>query len=334
VSHSPSTAVEDRMAIEEGAIRWMEIIKGNLPAFNINPAGFAASCGFTPDFPTVADDLSICSKVEFIDGQFNVLGSAGPMTVRPSSVFGAGTTIVGRMNFDSADIALMRSTGSLFDVILHEIGHVLGIGTLWSFNGLNDGSGGVATCDSYSTNSRAAAEYRAVSGCASGAPPIEDDTGRAGTDCGHWDESCFGTELMTGTISLFSASTQPLSRMTIATLEDIGYTVDYSTADSYTAADMASFCKCTSRRLGAPEVEEGGGGRRHRRRQLTEENLNNAIAYGQSILANFTGTQIVAPGNEGEPIEVYKVVVFYEQDGFVHDVHVTADGGFTPVEDP
>jgi len=322
------------MAIEEGAVRWMEIIKGDLSLINIDPSSYTASCGFTPDFPNFVDDLSICSRVEPIDGEFGVLGSAGPMSVRTAS----GTSVLGRMRFDSADIALMRSTGSLFDVILHEIGHVLGIGTLWSYNGLNDGSGGAATCDSYTTTSQAAAEYQALSGCVGEAPPVEDDTGRAGTDCGHWDEACFGTELMTGSISLFSASTQPLSRMTIATLEDIGYTVDYSTAEPYSAADMAGFCTCSpfdSRRLGAPKGDAGRGGRNSgSRRKLTEENLNAAIAYGQSILAAEPQTQIVAPGSSEEISEVYKVVVFYEQDGFLHDVHVTSDGGFTTVGGP
>ena len=36
------------------------------------------------------------------------------------------------MSFDTADLARMEADGSLTDVILHEMGHVLGFGTLWS----------------------------------------------------------------------------------------------------------------------------------------------------------------------------------------------------------
>lgn len=47
----------------------------------------------------------------------------------------------GVMQFDSADAASMDASGSLDDVILHEMGHVIGIGQLWS----TAGWGGVYT---------------------------------------------------------------------------------------------------------------------------------------------------------------------------------------------
>jgi hypothetical protein len=43
-------------------------------------------------------------------------------------------------SFDSADLAFMVQSGTINGVILHEMGHVLGIGTLWTklFNNLTD----------------------------------------------------------------------------------------------------------------------------------------------------------------------------------------------------
>ncbi len=54
--------------------------------------------------------------------------------------------------------------------------------------------------------------------------------GRAGTFGGHWRESVFGNELMTG---FLDGGVNPLSRMTIASLEDLGYSVNYDAADPF-----------------------------------------------------------------------------------------------------
>lgn len=36
------------------------------------------------------------------------------------------------MEFDSADAAALDAAGTLDDVVLHEMGHVIGFGTLWN----------------------------------------------------------------------------------------------------------------------------------------------------------------------------------------------------------
>jgi hypothetical protein len=41
------------------------------------------------------------------------------------------------MRFDEADVQNMINIGAWTNVILHEIGHVLGIGTLWNNNQLH-----------------------------------------------------------------------------------------------------------------------------------------------------------------------------------------------------
>jgi hypothetical protein len=64
--------------------------------------------------------------------------------------------------------------------------------------------------------------------------PVE-NTGGTGTADGHWRETVFRSELMTGWISVGSAA--PMSRTTISSLGDIGYSVDVSQADPF---DLAS----------------------------------------------------------------------------------------------
>ena len=77
--------------------------------------------------------------------------------------------------------------------------------------------------------------------------PIETDTGRIGTDFGHWDEVCLARELMTGFLTSFFES--PLSRITVGGLEDLGFTVNYDNADDFTLADVNNSCCNPRRRL-------------------------------------------------------------------------------------
>ncbi|MEJ2504177.1 MAG: leishmanolysin-related zinc metalloendopeptidase, partial [Gemmatimonadota bacterium] len=72
------------------------------------------------------------------------------------------------------------------------------------------------------------AEWRALDQV--GDVPVE-NTGGAGTENVHWRETVFNREIMTGFIE--SGVDQPLSRITIAAMEDLGYEVDRSAADDY-----------------------------------------------------------------------------------------------------
>jgi Leishmanolysin len=59
--------------------------------------------------------------------------------------------------------------------------------------------------------------------------PVEEDGG-PGTRGSHWDDESFDTNLMTGFIALGDS---PLSVMTISSLQDLGYVVNYAPADRY-----------------------------------------------------------------------------------------------------
>ena len=59
--------------------------------------------------------------------------------------------------------------------------------------------------------------------------PVE-NTGGEGTADGHWRDSVFANELMTGFVD---TARNPISRLTIASLQDLGYEVDFSAADAF-----------------------------------------------------------------------------------------------------
>jgi hypothetical protein len=101
------------------------------------------------------------------------------------------------------------------------MGHVLGLGTLWSSFGLRSGSSYIG--------GGAVNAYHQLGGSGS-TVPLE-TTGGSGTALVHWSEAVFGNELMTGFIS---STPNPLSIMTIGSLQDLGYRVNYAAADPYT----------------------------------------------------------------------------------------------------
>jgi hypothetical protein len=199
-----------RAAFATAATRWGRIVRADVPAVVI-------------DGETI-DDVRIDAEGTAIDGPGAVLGQAGPLELRPRSFIPA----TGVMSFDSADLAQMESDGSLVSVIVHEMGHVLGFGTIFDRVGLITGAGGD---DPQFTGQHAIAEYATLLGA--GARPRSvplANVGGPGTRDGHWREAVFANELMTG---FLDSGPNPISRLTIGAFEDLGYRVDYARADAY-----------------------------------------------------------------------------------------------------
>src|SRR5689334_17642885 len=82
---------------------------------------------------TITAGIVISAQGVSIDGPSGILGQAGPTLLRPPTDGAAAfLPCQGVMSFDSADLLKMEQSGTLLDVISHEIAHVLGIGTVWS----------------------------------------------------------------------------------------------------------------------------------------------------------------------------------------------------------
>ena len=121
-----------------------------------------------------------------------ILGAAGPTEIRPGT---GGLPWKGEMFFDSADIASMEADGTFKDVILHEMAHVLGFGTLWTQFGFLRNAG---TTNPTYIGANALREYRSIFGVPTAPGVPVENTGGQGTADGHWRETVFVTELMTG----------------------------------------------------------------------------------------------------------------------------------------
>jgi len=202
----------EQAIFQQAAAKWESVITSDLP--NATYSGVAV------------DDLLIDASGAAIDGTGNILGQAGPDAFRS----GSGLPYHGSMEFDSADLLSMLSNGTLLSVIEHEMGHVLGIGTIWSSKGLLVGAG---TSNPIFMGAQAKAAYNSIFGTNASGVPVE-NTGGSGTRDAHWRESILGSELMTGWVG--PGANLPLSRITIGSLADLGYTVNFAAADNFTPA--------------------------------------------------------------------------------------------------
>jgi PKD repeat protein len=235
VRESPGVTLtaSQRTAVDNAAARWESLVTGDL-----SPVPYVGTPGCTADVPALnetIDDLVIYLEFVPIDGPSGVLGSAGPCLIRGSG----NLPLLGGMRFDTADLANLEAQGRLEDVIVHEMGHVLGIGTLWNLFGLlNDPTdpSPAAINDTWFSGTAATAAFNAIGGAGytGGAiVPLENDnvTYGAGSLNGHWRESVFSNELMSPAIG-FGAN--PLSVVTSESLADLGYAVSSSGADPLT----------------------------------------------------------------------------------------------------
>jgi hypothetical protein len=172
--------------------------------------------------------LTINASSTFIDGPGGILGQSGPSLGGIRHQGGYWLSTGGTMQFDTADMQSMESTGSFLSVVEHEMAHVMGFGTLWTLNGVYINGSGRYT----GANAVAAASVEF------GRPgltfvPVELNGG-SGTANSHWAERSGGQcctgftnsqgqdatfELMTGWLNMPTF----ISQTTIQSFVDIGY---------------------------------------------------------------------------------------------------------------
>ena len=222
----PPMTPDQQALFTTAAARIRGFVVGGVPTVDATGAD-PSVCGVT-GVPVLAEQVPgviIYASVQTIDGPGKVLAQAGPCYTRSPSDL---RTVVGVMEFDVDDLNTLSNTGSLQDVITHEMLHVLGFGVFW--NDLNlltgfdtptvgyIGTGGINGCIlTGGTNS-----------CLNSVPV--ENSGGAGTANSHWRETTFGSELMTG---FANSPPMPVSVMTVRSMADLGYGVNTSAADLY-----------------------------------------------------------------------------------------------------
>ena len=212
-------------AFEDAVERWEEIITGDL------------DYGFVEGYGHV-DDILIEVSVQDIELTFegveqDILAIATLLDQRSDATSGTGALPThSRIVLNPDDIGELRN---LDELAQNTIGRALGFGALWEEFGLVRDINGVA---SY-VGSNALREMQELSNDLNSQNVLEDGAdGELAAQ--YWDEDNLGAELMTPRTELRRPANEPgngtdnpISKLTIAAMEDLGYQVDYGAADAY-----------------------------------------------------------------------------------------------------
>ena len=151
-----------------------------------------------------------------------IAARGGPCAIRAS-----GLPLLGTVEINAYYLATY-SDRKLDDLILHEVAHVLGIGSIWG-RGTLAGlvSGDSASSDPIFVGPNALTAFGKLGGSARfiGRPiPLEFSI------LGHWRPSAFSGEVMS---PFLSVDPQPLSSVTVAALKDMGWNVELEAYEEY-----------------------------------------------------------------------------------------------------
>ena len=218
-----------RAAFDAAIQRWTTmIVAGGAPYLVQENAGCGNLMGET------VDGVVITVVLRPIQG--NILGAAGPCILRDQGYL----PVQGYMEFNTNFLPQLEQNGQLGPVILHEMAHVLGFGTIWNYSGLPgqpsnrllDGSPGADP--TFNGPAARSAFYGSMGPGVSygGLPvPVEGLPSGPGTAYAHWRKTVFGNELMTGFITVGAT---PLSAISVQSFRDLGYLVNDLPSDGFT----------------------------------------------------------------------------------------------------
>ena len=206
--------------------------------------------GYSTEIPTATRNqitrLVVTATVMPIDGPGGVLGAAGPdgiIGIRFTDRQRHIVSVTASMFFDIDDFPQLEADGILEDVIIHELCHTLGYGTLWEDNVLLTEFPGDNGEEMHYTGRYGLQGYgQDIGSLSSPFVPVEQDGG-PGTALGHWDDAppFFNRvftenptkEIMTGFLCDIDPTTGAqicapkfVALATLGSLADVGFAID------------------------------------------------------------------------------------------------------------
>lgn len=244
IVHADSSVLSEAQlaAFAKAEAFWEKAVRGNLGWSTLRRADLEwclslVDIDYEVPGDRVVDDLLIYADTREIDGLGGIHAGAGPCQIRQQG----SLPVVGVMFFDIEDMDALETQEEgrhLDGTILHEMGHVMGFGTLWEHLGLLedpvDPENPTGMEDPHFVGDSALKAFSQIGGddYAGGEPVPAENLGGTGVVNGHWRESVFLTELMSPFID--GGVPNPLSVVTLASFQDLGYSeVDLSVADEY-----------------------------------------------------------------------------------------------------
>ncbi len=242
---TPTTA--QKAAFDGAAARWSRVITGDLTDVVTNKAANACGVGDPALSNFLVDDLLIFVSLVGIDGVGKVLGQAGTLfhpdqqqadghrdhevRYRRPAQHGSQRDVERRDSARDGARARIREHLGRCDQELSRDAFV-GLQSAASAAGQSLHGSAADLRHPFQRSDRHLRVQHSNGGSTySGAKvPVENTCG-PGTADSHWREVIFDNELMTGFIS---STPNPMSRTTISSLQDLGYTVNVSEADPFT----------------------------------------------------------------------------------------------------
>ena len=209
--------------------RWMSVIVEDLPDYTF-AQGFSGTCGgqsYAIPSGEQIDDLRIYFSTN-VDAIF-AIGLGKPDLLRATTHL----PVVGCMQIDVSNI------NALLSITLHEIGHVLGFGTVWEkFGFRQDLSFSDRGADTHFNGPRAIAAFDDAGGrdYRGKKVPVQQRDGA------HWRLGVLTGEVMTAVGDGEAA----LSAITVQSLADLGYGVDVTRADPYNTREPYDYLSGTT----------------------------------------------------------------------------------------
>ena len=232
-----SSAQKNLMA--KAARRWEQVIIGDLPDISYRRYPYNEWDDFLQariQVSDTVDDVRIFVRVRPMARQTTTgsptAGIGFSFQIRASDSLPILSAVL--LNSDLLDE--MEDEGLLEKLMLHELGHCLGVGISWDHFGLlYNSSRQNHTADTYFAGFQARRAFDQLGGRSYQGRKVPVQQG--GDDV-HWRTSVFGDELMT--LDWTWPYHAPLSRITVASLDDIGYEVNLDAADAYRVPSAAA----------------------------------------------------------------------------------------------
>lgn len=220
------------LSMERVAARWRSVIRASPAGEFVQLA--AGECRNVLPVSQFVSGLRVLITLDTLPRR--VAGFGGPCVVRSNGLPVLGSV---QLNFLSYDTF---SDQKLDDLLMHEVGHVLGLGTVWgrgSQAGLVSGDTGSVDPIFVGPQARAAFGLLGNSVLFTGRRvPLELRS------LGHWRSDTFDGEVMAPALSL---APQPVSAVTVAALRDLGWAVELEAYDEFTLPDAPASTRVSAR---------------------------------------------------------------------------------------
>ena len=233
-----------RLSMDRVAAKWQRVLRtasaGEFVRLAVGECRNAVSVG------AFITGLRVLVKLDTLAAR--IAGQGGPCVIRANGLPLLGTVSLNILNYNTL------SDRKLDDLIQHEVGHVLGLGTIWGRGVMTTlVNGGSDALDPIFVGANALAAFPRLG-------QSRRFTGRTVplqlNSRGHWRGDAFAGEIMAPSLT---AQPQRTSAVTVAALRDLGWDAELEAHDDFALPESVLSAPSVSARVVGPRLEPIGG---------------------------------------------------------------------------